>query len=104
MIFKTTHVQCPTSHDVYQYKIELLALYMGNNYPLFPVPSSIIFIFAMQGWILPIYLVWRARGGRKDGGKTVKATAHAFLWSEFDFGAALDRYMVWTLWRGAASW
>jgi hypothetical protein len=71
---------------------------MRKNYPFFPVvPLSIIFIFAMKGLVLPIYLVWRPGGGRKDGGKTVKATVHAFLWSEFDFGAALDRDMVWTL-------
>jgi hypothetical protein len=53
---------------------------MRKNYPFFPVvPLSIIFIFAMKGLVLPIYLVWRPGGGRKDGGKTVKATGPVHL-------------------------
>jgi hypothetical protein len=73
-------------------------LYMwGKSCPLFRVAPSSILYLRCRVWSYQFSL-WRPGEGRKDGGKTVKATVHAFVWLEFDFGAARLRLTVtWAL-------
>ena len=70
-------------------------IFGGESWPLFGVAPPSILYLRCRVWSCQFSL-WRPGGGRKDGGKTVKATVHAFLWLEFDFGVGLHLTVTWS--------